>query len=74
MYSGLYSYNGSLINAQSLVANLSMVSIDHQLKCLIDLQINNNIETDFEKSNRTILKTFTEISAVKQAFKVSIYN
>ncbi|EEB18638.1 endothelin-converting enzyme, putative [Pediculus humanus corporis] len=69
MYSGLYSYNGSLINTQSLVANLSMVSIDHQLKCLIDLQINNNIETDFEKSNRTILKTFTEISAVKQAFK-----
>lgn len=68
-YSALYSSNGTLINNHSLVANLSLTAIDHQLKCINDFCVQNEI-SDAKTSNRTSLNTFINISAVKQASKV----
>lgn len=67
-YSALYSSNGTLINDNGLVANLSLNSVNHQINCLNDFYVENAIG-DVQIANRTSLSTFINISAVKQALK-----
>lgn len=71
-YSGLYASNGSLVPDRSLVANLTLNSIDHQLRCLVDLLATNDV-VDEERANKTSLSTFINVSAVKQSLKVSYW-
>lgn len=68
-YNVLYNANGTRIKDGTLLANLSLTSIDNQLQCLGDLT--SSLDAPDEKfTNRTSLNTFIRISAVRQALKV----
>ena len=69
-YSALYHSNGTLINDNGLVANLSLSFADHQMNCLNEFYVENAIG-EAEIANRTSLNTLINISGVKQALKVN---
>ncbi|KAL0268403.1 UNVERIFIED_CONTAM: hypothetical protein PYX00_010359 [Menopon gallinae] len=67
-YNVLYSANGTRIKDRTLLANLSLTSIDNQMQCLGGLAASLDVP-DEKITNRTSLNTFVSMSAVRQALK-----